>query len=223
MLEVIRACWALTFLSFFVAVSGTGGGFHTWTLVVEPKSEDCVYEHYEAGHDFEMKYEVNRGGLLDVRVVINGPQNTLYDKMEFFNRADAANNDKLGLVKIKIPVSGVHSICIDNIMSRYTPKTYTLSIKGESNIKSTLENAKLEHLGPVVDSVIKVSEDMDGIVRQQHALRVREQIHRDTQENTNYRVQLLAIIEALSFVSLNVLQIYFIRSWFADAGTRRRV
>lgn len=41
------------------------------------------------------------------------------------------------------------------------------------------EIARLEHLGPVVDSVIKISDDLDTIERLQHHMRVREQVHRD--------------------------------------------
>ncbi len=40
--------------------------------------------------------------------------------------------------------------------------------------------AKLEHLGPVVDSVIKIADELDEIERLQHVMRVREQNHRDS-------------------------------------------
>ena len=41
------------------------------------------------------------------------------------------------------------------------------------------EIARLEHLGPVVDSVIKISDDLDTIERLQNHMKVRERIHRD--------------------------------------------
>jgi hypothetical protein len=37
-----------------------------------------------------------------------------------------------------------------------------------------------EHLGPTVDSVVRLNDEFDNIITAQHHIRVREQIHRDS-------------------------------------------
>ncbi|XXQ33693.1 GOLD domain-containing protein [Plasmodiophora brassicae] len=212
---------------FVLCVVAGVGRAQSWswsalTLQVEPKAEECFYEEFEQGAKLEMDYEVIRGGLLDIRLVISGPSTPLYDKVSFFNREDDAANEKLGHIVLDVVQPGVHSICFNNVMSRWTAKVVSFAVKSSSP-KDTIENAKLEHLGPVVDSVIKVSEELDAIERIQHHLRIREQLHRDTQESTNSRVQWLAISKAIILISLSSLQLFFIRSWFSDVGQRRRV
>ena len=169
-----------------------------------------------------MDFEVIRGGLLDIKFVIRSPAGTIFEKVVFFNRDDEAN-EKNGHISQPVTMSGVHSVCFDNSMSRWTAKVVSFALKSQATTKDTLENAKLEHLGPVVDSVIKISDELDQIERLQHHLRIREQVHRDTQESTNSRVQWFALVEACVLVGLSVLQLYYIHTWFADTSQRRRV
>ncbi len=57
------------------------------TLQIEPREEACFYEDLENGKTFRLEFEVVRGGLLDIKVKIFDPQqNTVLDKMAFFNR-----------------------------------------------------------------------------------------------------------------------------------------
>jgi Ni,Fe-hydrogenase I cytochrome b subunit len=81
----------------------------------------------------------------------------------------------------------------------------------------------VEHLGPVVDSVVKISDTLEKITKLQHYLRVREQAHRDTQESTNSRVSWFTIAEAIVLISISGFQIYYIQNLFGDAKLRRRV
>lgn len=76
-------------------------------------------------------------------------------------------------------MNGVHTICFDNTMSRWTPKVVSFRLSS-SGTQKTKDFAHLEHLGPMVDSVIKISEELDQIEKLQHTMRVREQSHRDS-------------------------------------------
>jgi len=122
-------------------------------------------------------------------------------------------------VTAKMP--GQHSFCFNNKMSRWTPKI--VSFGAGRDASKVPEVAKLEHLGPVVDSVIKVNEKLAEIEKLEHYLRVREQKHRDTQESTNDRVQWMSVFEAVLLLSISALQLYYIQSWFGDTKNRRRV
>ena len=81
----------------------------------------------------------------------------------------------------------------------------------------------LEHLGPVVDSIMKITDKIEKVERMQHFMRVREQSHRDTQESTNARIANFAIFEAVVLLSISALQVFYIQGWFSDSKSRRRV
>jgi emp24/gp25L/p24 family/GOLD len=85
------------------------------------------------------------------------------------------------------------------------------------------EIAKLEHLGPVVDSVIKISDDLDSLERLQHHARIRDQLHRDIAETTKSRVQWLAIFQGALMAALSVFQLRHVRDWFKESDKAGRV
>ncbi len=118
----------------------------------------------------------------------------------------------------------------------------SLSISG--SVKNSHEEiAKLEHLGPVVDSVIKISDDLDTIERLQRHMRVRERVQRDSTffvqdgclvflshfvrcvflaiEDTATRVQWVHVIESFMLVMLAMFQVSYIRAWFTNTTAAR--
>ena len=80
-------------------------------------------------------------------------------------------------------LTGMYSICFDNTMSRWTAKVVSFFVLNDAvknpNDKDSV--AKLTDLGPTVDSVIKIADELDAIETIQHHMRVREQSHRDGQ------------------------------------------
>lgn len=120
------------------------------------------------------------------------------------------------------PADGEHRICFDNQMSRWTAKVVTVTLPDEHR-KHSEDIAKLEHLGPVVDSVIKISDDLEVIEKLQHQARVREQVARDVADAMNSRVQFQAFVESLLLVGISVFQFYYIRRWFAETEKVGRV
>lgn len=206
------------------------------TLQVEPREEQCFYEDLEAGKNFRLEFEVVRGGLLDIKLKINDPNNNVViDKMAFFNRQvyththdvpivshairftathapvslpvvitspsshllllpaallflsvfqDDAANEAEGRVQFNAAVNGPYKICFDNTMSRWTAKVVSFFVLNDAVKNSHEEIAKLEHLGPVVDSVIKIADELDSIEQIQHHTRIREQSHRDGESFT---------------------------------------
>ncbi|KMS65477.1 hypothetical protein BVRB_035600, partial [Beta vulgaris subsp. vulgaris] len=135
-----------------------------WTYYVKQGTEECVQLHANLGEQIETRAEVLTPGLRDIRLIISGPTGTLYDKV-VYNR----EFEKIGKIIVPVAGSGEHRICTSNSMSRFTSKKLTLvdslfsirivicfrfylTVKDVE--QSTLENAKLEHLGPIVDSII---------------------------------------------------------------------
>eukprot|EP00808_Paulinella_micropora_P025292 g2662.t1 len=186
------------------------------TFKVKPQSKDCFYEDLEALKSFVLEFEVLRGGLLDIRLIISDPNSrNIKNDLVFFNNRDDVVNARNSRVEFQAQTTGTHEICFDNTMSRWTAKDVTFRVV-TSEKKDQDNLATLSSLGPMVDSVINLDEEMDKLEKLQHYHRVHEQNHRDAIEATNARVQWLSIIEAVVLISLSALQLRFIRQWFKD-------
>lgn len=111
-------------------------------VVVEPKAEECFYEVLKKGQVFEMDFEVGRGGLLDIEVVVTAPtMEIVHRKLSFFNHEDPEVNEKEGFLSLEARVEGQYMICFNNKMSRWTPKVVSFSVRGEAKAHPSLKQA----------------------------------------------------------------------------------
>jgi len=194
---------------------------------IEPREEQCFYEDLTRDKQFRLEFEVVRGGLLDCKLKISDPNGvSVVDKIAYFNKEDEALNEAEGRVSFVASSTGRYSICFDNTMSRWTAKVVSFFVLNDAtqaaaNPKDSV--AKLQDLGPTVDAVIKIADELDAIETIQHHMRIREQTHRDTTLSTNSNVQWLALVEAVLLVGLTAFQIKYIRDWFAETSSRGRV
>ncbi len=192
---------------------------------IEPRDERCFFESLNRKSVLRFDFEVVRGGLLDIRFKLVDPHGISHiDRLAFFNKNDDAMNEAEGRVEFTAVTEGEHQICFDNSMSKWTAKVVSFYVINEAGkVSSSEELAKLEHLGPTVDSVIKIADELDAIENLQHHIRVREQSHRDMVETTNSRVQWLAFTEAILLILMTIAQIHFIHQWFKDSKPRGTV
>ena len=73
----------------------------------------------------------------------------------------------------------------------------------------------------MVDSVIKISDDLDTIERLQHHMHLREKAHRDTSEALYWRLNILSIAKYSVLGVVAFVQLFYIRSWFSGAKENR--
>jgi len=228
---IISVLLFLSFSASFVYSAGSSTNHYASSLTfqIEPREEQCFYEELNSGQQFVMEFEVVRGGLLDIRIKITDPSNhAILEKLSFFNRHDEALNEAEGKISISASYGGRYSICFDNSMSRWTPKVVSMFIPhglGASVDREALNDdaAKLTDLGPMVDSIIAIADQLDAIEQHQHHARVRERTHRENAEVTNDRVQMWSVIESFVLIGITGWQLYYIRQWFKDAGKHGRV
>jgi len=188
----------------------------TLTFQVEPLTRECFYEDMLNTQVFKMNWRVTRGGLLDIVLKINSPTGrVLYDKLAYFNHKDDRVNEDEGTVVLSAQGKGVHEICFDNTMSRWTAKVVQFTVD-DNEPEEHEKIAKLEHLGKTVDSVIQIADDLENLEKLQKNLRVREQSHRDATEDTNSRIVWISILESVVLITLTAFQIYLIQSWFSS-------
>lgn len=175
-MNLIWCCVLVTLIHSSMAFS-----WSAMTIEVEPKAEECVYQILNKGDLFELEFEVVRGGLLDIEVIVKDPrESVMFRKLSFFNDKSVDEVEEEGYVSIDATRDGVYSICFNNRMSRWTPKTVSFAVPNNSHESGDKEIAKLEHLGPMVDSIIKITDMLDEVEQLQHYMRVREWTHRDS-------------------------------------------
>jgi len=206
----------ILWLSFLASVSSS-----ILTLQVEPNTKECFYEDLPQSTSVSMEFEVTRGGLLDVKLTILDPNNNVvFEKLAYFNKQDDEANEEEGKVTFTSTTAGVYQICFDNTMSRWTAKVISFRML-EATKKA--EPIKFDDLQLIVDSVIKISEELISIESLQHHMRIREQNHRDALETTNSRAQWMSVIESVLLIGITVFQLNYIRQWFTDSDKRTRV
>lgn len=93
-------------------------------------------------------------------------------------------NEAEGRISFAAGHTGKYTICFDNTMSRWTAKVVSFFVLNDAATDPKESIAKLQDLGPTVDSVIKIADELDAIETIQHHMRVREQSHRDGQITT---------------------------------------
>lgn len=155
-------------------------------MQIEPREEQCFYEDLTKDKNFRLEFEVVRGGLLDCKLKISDPSGgVIIEKIAYFNKEDDALNEAEGRVQFSASQSGRYTICFDNSMSRWTAKVVSFFVLNDAAAPDPKEAvAKLQDLGPTVDSVIKIADELDAIETIQHHMRVREQSHRDGQPSS---------------------------------------
>ena len=101
------------------------------TIQVEPKTTDCFYEDFLSYRDVTFRWEVVRGGKLDINVKIeyhgtNGAEsNVLFEKLFIQGGSDHE-------YKFKTHEGGRYSVCFNNEMSRFTAKVVRFESSGST-------------------------------------------------------------------------------------------
>eukprot|EP01118_Nematostelium_gracile_P014499 TRINITY_DN5667_c0_g1_i1.p1 TRINITY_DN5667_c0_g1~~TRINITY_DN5667_c0_g1_i1.p1 ORF type:complete len:208 (-),score=33.01 TRINITY_DN5667_c0_g1_i1:600-1223(-) len=200
------ATWNSLFL-LLVCLSSTT--FGSLVFQVEPKTSDCFYLFLNYGQNSKINFWITRGGLLDIDLRVHGPNNEqIFAGMQF----EASNYEFVARS------SGVHSICWNNEMSRWTAKVveFEVLVDGKLIGSTTSETDVVTPgvLSPLEDSISKIGQYLDNIKGDQKYFRGREQKHRDTAESTNARVFWYSVVESAVLVAISLGQVFYLRRFF---------
>jgi len=202
------------------------------TNEVDAGGELCFFEDLKTGNTFRLEFEVIRGGEQDIAFNMKTPDGQVVHHREAkFNHPDDHSNEAEGHYNYPVQQAGVHSFCFDN-EARSEVKTVswfvheisgcTTQIPGMAKSVEDVSEHFKGHLNPVVQSLVRLGDQLDNIERTQHHMRTREHIHRDTGESTNSRVMWISSAESLVLVLVTVVQILYIRNWFSGPEQQRR-
>ncbi|OZC09696.1 Emp24/gp25L/p24 family protein [Onchocerca flexuosa] len=177
---------------------------------IDANEEQCFFDRVKAGTKMGVIFEVAEGGFLDIDVKIIGPDNKEIYKGE---------RESSGKYTFAAHMDGPYTYCFGNQMSTMTPKVVMFSMEiaqpgqsipseaGQHN-DSSADSLKLEEM------VRELSAALTSVKHEQEYMEVRERVHRSINENTNSRVVLWAIFEALVLASMTIGQIFYLKRFF---------
>ncbi|KAK6018204.1 Emp24/gp25L/p24 family protein [Ostertagia ostertagi] len=192
-------------VALFALLTSTASAYF---INIDANEEQCFFDRVISGTKIGLMFEVAEGGFLDIDVKITGPDNKIIYKGE---------RESSGKYTFAAHMDGVYTYCFGNQMSTMTPKAVMFTIEiiephqqqqGAAPNQDAADNQKLEEM------VRELSTALMSVKHEQEYMEVRERVHRSINENTNSRVVLWAVFEALVLVSMTVGQIWYLKRFF---------
>eukprot|EP01083_Nonionella_stella_P076726 209236_1 len=198
----------------------------TLTFQVEPREEQCFFSRLTRGEEFDLYFEVIRGGLLDIEFNFKAPTGQILEHRVAFFTDDENQNNMQGRFNHRANMEGDYAFCFDNRNSRWTGKLISFDLTEENEMMPNLQTtampdtAKVEDMAVMIGSVQDLQKTLAKISNLQKHNRWREAIHRDIQEATNGRVQWMAMLQFIALVGLSTFQLTYIKQWFSNTKKR---
>lgn len=180
---------------------------HGYFITVDAHSEECFFDRAESGTKLGLMFETIEGGFLDIEVRIVGPdQKVIYQ----------GEKESSGKYTFSAYETGVYHYCFSNKMSTLTPKVVMFSMEIGEAPKGTIGAVNEGEAGhtKLEDMIKELSGTLTSIKHEQDYMHVRDRIHRSINENTNSRVVMWSVFEALVLVVMTVGQVYYLKRFF---------
>ncbi|KAI3386807.1 hypothetical protein SNEBB_000733 [Seison nebaliae] len=181
-------------------------------VTLDANGEECFFERVEQNVKLSLNFEVVEGGFLDIDVKITGPEkNVVYE----------GQREPSGRYMFTSKTSGVHNFCFSNKMSTMTPKIVMFDISvgdGLIESKKALEGENpgniTDHQEKLISMVADLSNQMRTVKHENEYMEIRERLHRMVNENTNRRVVLWSVLEAILLFCMAIGQVYYLKRYF---------
>ncbi|GAB0090366.1 Transmembrane emp24 domain-containing protein [Sergentomyia squamirostris] len=185
---------------------------NAYFVTVDAHSEECFFDRVEAGTKMGLIFETVEGGFLDIDVRITDPEG----KIIYHGVRESS-----GKYTFAAHTNGVYTYCFSNQMSTMTPKVVMFSMEVGEALKGG-ESGKNGSAGADADSSHTKLEDMiqelsatlTSIKHEQEYMHMRDRIHRNINESTNFRVVIWSTFEALVLIVMTIGQIYYLKRFF---------
>ncbi|KAK6636374.1 hypothetical protein RUM43_010034 [Polyplax serrata] len=171
-------------------------------ITVDAHAEECFFDKVPAGTKMGLTFEIAEGGFLDIDVKIVGPDGKVIYQGE---------RESTGKYTFAAHMEGVYTYCFSNQMSTMTPKIVMFNMEIEEATDPEQADANHNNL----DDMIKtLAARLTNVKHQQEYMHVRDRIHRDINESTNFRVVLWSFFEAVILVTMTLGQVYYLKRYF---------
>ncbi|VDK54831.1 unnamed protein product [Anisakis simplex] len=173
---------------------------------IDANEEQCFFDRVTSGTKMGLMFEVAEGGFLDIDVKITGP-----DAKEIYK----GERESSGKYTFAAHMDGDYTYCFSNQMSTMTPKVVMFSMQVAEPGQDVGGAQDAAEEGKKLEEMIReLSTALTSVKHEQEYMEVRERVHRSINENTNSRVVLWAVFEALVLVSMTVGQIFYLKRFF---------
>lgn len=171
---------------------------------VDATTEECFYEDVQVGQTIGIMFQVTQGGFLDIDIQLKAPDNRIV-----YN----AEKQTEGKYSFVAHVDGEYSFCFSNRMSTLTPKvvSFVVTLGDEP---SQPKGPRPADLNPLESVVQILSEGVRAMYGDQEYMKMREKVHRNTNESTNSRVIWWSFFEVASLAALSLWEIYYVKRLF---------
>lgn len=177
------------------------------TFELPDNDVQCFYEHIDKGTMTVVEFQVVTGGNYDVDMTMKSPkgkvlyqdQRKQYDS--FRHQADE---------------EGIYEVCFSNEFSTFTHKVVFIDwqVGDEAPIMSPSSPQKAMTF--MESSAQNIHEKLNLVLDDQTHYRLREAQGRAHAEDLNERVQLWSVIQLAVIITIGVLQVTLIRSFFSN-------
>jgi len=186
--------------------AATARGLVTEILAHE---EHCFFESLNEKDAFTVRFQVKKGGFLDIDLMISSPSEKVLH---------AAQRQTEQRLTFTAEQSGVYKVCFGNKFSSLTTKVVVFQIdvssKSSTSPKTELEAARTDDVNLVSKGVFELGDELAGVEEALRDLRGRMYVHHNTNESTNVRVFYWGIFEAVMTVSVSLFQVWYIKRFF---------
>lgn len=196
----------------FLAISSVFMATEGYFITIDAHAEECFFEKVTTGTKLGLAFEVAEGGFLDIDIKIYSPDGKIIHEGE---------RESNGRYTFPASMDGVYTYCFSNKMSTMTPKIVMFSmdvgVTEEKTHGETAEGAAEGGDGSnknMEDMIRELSTALSGVKHEQDYMEVRERIHRSINDNTNSRVVLWSVFEALVLVAMTIGQVYYLKQFF---------
>jgi len=177
-------------------------------IAIDANEEKCFFERVNAGTKMGLMFEVAEGGFLDIDVVITGP-----DHKEIYKGV----RESSGKYTFAAHMDGTYTYCFSNKMSTMTPKMvlFTIDVTSAQENKVDPNAPGQDGEGQKLEEMIReLSNALTSVKHEQEYMEVRERVHRGINENTNSRVVIWAVFEAIVLVAMTAGQVFYLKRFF---------
>jgi len=190
-------------ISFIFVLSAFFQCSRGYFITVDAHTEECFFDKVKKDAKMGLTFEVAEGGFLDIDVKIFGPDN------KPIHTGDRESNGKFTFAA---HMDGTYRYCFGNQMSTMTPKIVMFNMEiGEAPSEDgdgEPDQTKLEGM------IKELAQTIAGVKHEQDYMQVRDRIHRTINDNTNSRVVMWSMFEALFLLSLSAGQVYYLKRFF---------
>ncbi|KAK0417504.1 hypothetical protein QR680_013050 [Steinernema hermaphroditum] len=199
----------MKFLFVLATVTVLSAYAEAYFINVDANEEQCYFDRATSGTKMGLMFEVAEGGFLDIDVKITGP-----DSKEIYR----GERETSGKYTFAAHMDGTYTYCFSNQMSTMTPKVvmFTVDVQapGQANAQHS-SNDNTDADGQKLEEMVReLSTALTSVKHEQEYMEVRERVHRQINENTNSRVVMWALFEAVVLVSMALGQIFYLKRFF---------